>query len=63
MPPAGFEIALPATKLTQFYALDCATTGIGDCGVTNLKVTDLEGSETNIAIEQMKAKCVHIIRV
>jgi hypothetical protein len=29
MPPAGFELAIPATKLPQTYALHRAATGIG----------------------------------
>jgi hypothetical protein len=43
-----------------------AATGIGDCGVTSLKVTVWEGkfdSEMNIAIEQRKAMYVHSNRV
>jgi len=63
MTPAIFELALPATKLPQTYDLDRATTGIGDCGVRSLKLTDWEGkfdSEMNIAIEQRKAIYVHI---
>jgi len=39
MPPAGFDLALPATRLSQTYALDRAATEIGDCAVTSLKVT------------------------
>jgi len=61
MPPAVFELELPAPKLPQTYALDFAATGIGDCGVTSLKVTVWEGksdSEMNIAIEQRMALCV-----
>jgi hypothetical protein len=30
MPSAGFEPAIPATKLPQTYALDRAATGIGN---------------------------------
>jgi hypothetical protein len=66
MPPAGFELALPATKQPQTYALERAATGIGEFGVTSFKVTDWEGkfdSEMNIAAEQRKAMCVHITRV
>jgi len=29
MPPAGFEPTIPASKLSQTRALDCAATGIG----------------------------------
>jgi hypothetical protein len=29
MPPAVFELATPATKRPQTYALDCAVTEIG----------------------------------
>jgi hypothetical protein len=36
---AGFELALPGTRLPQTYALDRAATGIGDCAVTSLIVT------------------------
>jgi hypothetical protein len=32
MPRAGFELAIPATKRPQTYALDRAATGIG-CGL------------------------------
>jgi len=65
MTPAIFQLALPVTKLPQTYSLDRATTGIGDCGVTSLKVTDWEGkfdSEMSIAVGQRKAMCVHINR-
>jgi len=61
MTPAVFELALPATKLPQTYALDRAATGIDDCAVTSFKVTVGEGkfdSEMNIAVEQRKAVCV-----
>ena len=54
------------TKLRQTYALDRATTGISDCGVTSLKLTNWEGkfdSEMNSAIDLRKAMYVHIIRV
>jgi hypothetical protein len=63
LPPAGIEIALPATKLPQIYALERAATGIGDCGFTSLKATVWEkkfDNEMNIAIDQRKAICVHI---
>ena len=40
MPPAGFELALLAPKLPHTYALGLAATGIGDCGVKSLKLTD-----------------------
>ena len=66
MTPAIFELALPATKLLQTYALDRATNGIGNCGVISLKLTGCVGkfdSEMNIAIKQRKAMCVHIHRV
>ena len=66
MTPAIFELALPATKLPQTCTLHRASTEIGDCGVTSLKLTDWEGkfdSEMNIAIEQRKAMYVHINRV
>jgi hypothetical protein len=29
MPPVGFELAIPASKLPQTNALDCEATGIG----------------------------------
>ena len=62
MTPAIFELALPATKLLQTYALDRAITGIGDCRITSLKLTDWEGkfdSEMNIATEQTMAMSAH----
>jgi len=34
-----FELALPAKKLPQTYALYRAANGNGDCAVTSLKVT------------------------
>ena len=54
---------MPASNLAQTYALDRAATGIGDCAITSLKVTDWEricDSEMNIAIEQTKTIYVHI---
>ena len=65
MPPATFQLALLVTKLPQTYTLYPAANGIGDCGVTRLKVTDWEGkmdSEMSIAVGQRKAMCVHINR-
>jgi hypothetical protein len=62
MPPAGFELILPATNLPQTFASDRAATGICECGVTSLEVTNLEGmfdSEMNNPIEQRKAIYVH----
>jgi hypothetical protein len=41
MPPAGFELTLPATKLLQTYALDCAAIGTGDSGVKKLEIDSL----------------------
>jgi hypothetical protein len=65
MPSATFQLALPVTKLPQTYALDRVANGIGDCGVTRLKVRDWErklDSEMSIAVGQRKAMCVHINR-
>jgi len=50
MPPARIELALPATKLPQTYALYLAATRNGDCAVTSLKVTGWEG---NLTLERM----------
>jgi len=66
MPPATFQLALPVTKLPHTYTLDRAANGIGDCGVTRLKVTVWEGqldSEMSNAVGQRKVMCVHINRV
>jgi hypothetical protein len=37
MPPAGFELAIPAGERPQTYALGRAATGIGVVRITDMK--------------------------
>jgi hypothetical protein len=41
MPQAGFEPAIPATKLPETYALDWAATGIGDAYLAETNISAL----------------------
>jgi len=47
MPPAGFETAIPAIDRPQYYALDCAATGIGGYVNHQVKYSDDSNNDSD----------------